>query len=187
MYPDCTTHVTLYDGLRRIDADLAEQARAAGCPRCGGPLDSAPWERKPRGCDEVPDDAKKRHGLCCRSCRRRVLPASALFQGRKVYWGAVVLISVAVRQRRIAGSTARQLRALFGVSTATLRRWMSFFVVDMPKSALWKRLRGRVSPAVRDDALPDALLAEFDRVHGLGEQALAACLAFLAGGGSCAS
>lgn len=180
MYPSCATHVTLYDGLRQIDADLAAQARARGCPHCGGPLDSAPWQRKPRGCDEVPDEARKRHGLCCRSCRRRVLPQSTLFLGRKVYWGAVVLISVAVRQRRTTGITVRRLRALFGVSASTVQRWMAFFAMDVSQSAWWKRLRGRVPPNVRDDALPDALLAEFDRVHGVGERALVACLAFLA-------
>jgi len=187
MYPGSATHVTLYEGLRKIDADLAAQARSRGCPHCGGPLDNAPWQRKPRGCDDVPEDAKKRHGLCCRDCRRRVLPQSTLFLGRKVYWGAVVLVSVAARQRRTTGITARRLRALFGVSAQTLRRWMTFFAVDVPPSSWWKRLRGRVPATVRDDALPDALLAEFDRVLGAGEPALAACLVFLAGGGFAAS
>lgn len=186
MYPGCATRVTLYDGLQQIDADLAAEARLRGCPHCGGPLDRATWQRKPRGCDEVPEEAKKRHGLCCRSCRRRVLPPSTLFLGRKVYWGAVVLISVAVRQRRTTGITARRLRELFGVSAATLQRWMAFFAVEVPESSWWKGLRGRIPPNVRDDSLPDALLAEFDRVHGAGEQAIAACLSFLAGGGSLA-
>ena len=180
IYPGSACSVTLYDGLRQIDVDLAAATRAQGCPHCGGPLDSAGWTRKPRGCDEVPDDAKVRHGLCCRRCRRRVLPQSALFLGRKVFWGAVVLISVVVRQRRTKGITAMRLREMFDVSPQTLRRWMAFFLADFPQSSTWKRLRGRVSAEVRDDALPDGLLAEFDRVRGPGEQALAACMAFLA-------
>jgi len=109
-----------------------------------------------------------------------VLPQSALFLGRKVFWGAVVLISVVVRQRRTKGITAMRLREMFDVSPQTLRRWMAFFLADFPQSSTWKRLRGRVSAEVRDDALPDGLLAEFDRVRGPGEQALAACMAFLA-------
>jgi hypothetical protein len=39
----------LYDYLLEIDRELAAPARAAGCPRCGGRLDSATYPRKPRG------------------------------------------------------------------------------------------------------------------------------------------
>lgn len=182
MYPHCARRATLYEGLRRIDEDLAAGARDGGCPRCGGPLDSATWQRKPRGCEvDLPEDLRQRLGLCCRSCRKRVLPPSAVFLGRKVYLGAIVLISIASRQRQLTGSTARELRAMFGVSAQTLTRWLSFWAEDFPVSAVWKRLRGRVSAAVRDDALPDALLAQFDQRWGPGERALAACSTFLTG------
>jgi len=63
----------------------------------------------------------------------------------------------------------------------TLRRWIEFFVVEVPATAAWKRLRGLVPVEVRDDSLPDALLAQFDRRHEAGEAALHACLAVLAG------
>jgi hypothetical protein len=76
---------------------------------------------------------------------------------------------------------------MFGVSAHTLARWLAFWADDFPASALWKRLRGRVSAAVRDDALPDALLAQFDQRWGPGEEALAACVVFLAGGRNQAS
>lgn len=183
MYPDDARRATLYGGLRRIDEDLAARARDAGCPHCGGPLDVAGWRRKPRGCEvELPDEVRQRHGLCCRHCRRRVLPPSAIFLGRKVYLGAIVLVSIASRQRQLTTATARALRAMFGVSAQTLARWLSFWADEFPASVLWKRLRGRVSAAVRDDALPDALLAQFDRqLGGPGEGAAAACAAFLAG------
>lgn len=186
MYPTAACSFTLYEGLRRIDDDLASEAQSRGCPRCEGPLDRAPWLRKPRGCD-LPEDVCWRLGLCCRACRRRVLPSSTLFWGRKVYWGAVVLVCVVMRQRRLVGGTAAALRRLFGVSSETLRRWMAMFAVEVPASTRWQRLRGWVSGSVRDDGLPTTLLAEFDRVHGEGEPAVAAFFSFWTGRGFQAS
>lgn len=180
MYPTAAQSVTLYEGLRRIDEELAAEARSRGCPYCGGALDSAPWLRKPRGCD-LPDEVCLRRGLCCRSCRRRVLPLSTLFWGRKVYWGAVVLVCVVARQRRLVGWAAAELRALFGVSKETLERWMALFAMEVPLSARWRLLRGRVPAEVRDDALPDRLLALFDQRLGEGEAALTALFSFWVG------
>lgn len=184
MYPDCARRVTLYEGLRLIDEDLAAQARKAGCPQCGGPLDNATWIRKPRGCEvALPEAVCLRRGLCCRACRRRVLPDSAVFLGRKVYLGAVVLISIVVRQRNLASASAKRLQELFGMSKETLARWLHFFLVAFPATARWKSLRGLVSPQVRDTSLPDGLLAEFDRrPEGPGAAALGACLTFIARG-----
>jgi hypothetical protein len=181
MYPRAARHASLYEGLKRIDDELARKAKQQDCPHCGGPLDFARWRRNPRG-HQIPRSWATRHGLCCRKCRKRVLPPSTLFLGRKVYLGAVVLISVAAKQRRLVGGTARALRRMFGVAKETLARWLTYFSTDLPASPQWKRLRGRLSAEVRDDALPDALLMQFDRRHGEGEAALAACLAFLAAG-----
>lgn len=182
MYPDCARSRTLYEGLAKIDRDLADEARIRGCPRCGQALDFSRWRRKPRGSEPVPAAIRWRHGLCCRRCRRRVLPPSALFLDRKVYWGAVVLISVAARQRRLVGATADNLRRMFGVSGATLKRWLAFFRDEFPQSRRWQQVRGRVAANVRDGDLPDALLAQFDHSRGGGEETLAACLRFLASG-----
>jgi len=186
MYPTAARSVTLYEGLHRIDEDLASEARSRGCAHCGGPLDHAPWLRKPRGCI-LPEAMCWRMGLCCRVCRKRVLPPSTLFWGRKVYWGGVVLVCVVTRQRRVVGSAASALRKLFGVSFETLRRWIRMFAVDVPTSTRWKLLRGRVPAEVRDDGLPDQLLAVFDRLHGPGEAALTALLSCWAGRGFGAS
>lgn len=182
MYPAAATSATLCEGLAKIDRDLAIRTREIGCPYCGGALDSSGWERKPRGLGQVPEGVCRRHGLCCRECRQRTLPRSAVFLGRKVYFGAVVLVSIASRQRQLVGSTASALRRLFGVSKDTLARWLSFFMVDFPVSLAWMSVRGRISAAVRSEELPSALLAEFDRAVGPGEPALNACLTFLAGG-----
>lgn len=125
----------------------------------------------------------RRLGLCCRDCRRRVLPASVLFNGRTVYWAAIRLICVVVQQRRIVGWSADELRELFGMSKETLTRWLAEFAGPVPASRHWKRLRGRVPPEVRDDALPDTLLAVFEQRVGAGDRAINACLSFWAGVG----
>jgi hypothetical protein len=103
-----------------------------------------------------------------------------LFLGRKVYFEAVILIAVTMRQRRVVGATAEALCALFGMGQDTLKRWIAFFREDFPDTRQWKVLRGLVSAEVRDDRLPEALLAQFDHRLGPGEAALAACLTFLA-------
>jgi len=186
VYPAAALSVRLYEGLHRIDEDLAAEAQSRGCPFCGGPLDRAPWLRKPRGCD-LPEVSCWRLGLCCRSCRRRVLPLATLFWGRKVYWGAVVLVCVVMRQRRLDGWAASELRKAFGVSSETLKRWMAMFATEVPVSTEWRRLRGWVSAVVRDDGLPDQLLAYLEHTMKTGEAALAAFLSFWAGRGFHAS
>jgi len=112
-----------------------------------------------------------------------VLPPSVLFFGRTVYWAAVKLVCVVMQQRRIVGCVAGELRALFGVSKETLARWLGEFAEQVPASAHWMRLRGRVIASVRDDALPDQLLALFEHAKGTGEPAVNAFLSFWAGVG----
>ena len=182
MYLGCARSPSLFEGLQKIDEDLAARAKARGCPDCGGPLDYGRWTRKPRGYD-LPEAACRRHGLCCRreGCRRRVLPPSTLFMGRRVYLAAVVLVLVVVRQRRLEGSSARRLREMFGVSHRTLRRWVTFFETVFPRSRYWKLLRGRVPATVHDSRLPEALLASFETRRCAPAGAVTACLKFLAG------
>jgi hypothetical protein len=179
IYPHCVQQATLYEGLARIDQELAAGTRARGCPHCHGPLDAASWTRKPRGF-ELPETLCVRHGLCCRNCRRRVLPPSALFLGRKVYLAAVVLVSIVSRQRQLDSSSARALRNLFGIARQTLARWLSFFGCLLPASAPWKVLRARLSAAVRDDQLPNSFLTELERTHPPGNGAITAALQLLA-------
>lgn len=73
--------------LYLIDLDLAEQCRQLKCPYCGSVLHYARYSRKPRGGpNTLPEEYMIRHGLCCSGeyCRRRTLPASCLFMGRRL-------------------------------------------------------------------------------------------------------
>ena len=86
---------------------------------------------------------------CCgrEGCRRRVLPPSVLFWGRRVYWGAVVLVVTALRQGRVVGITAQRVQALFGVTRPTLTRWLRYFRELFPQTPTWRGLVGRLGPA----------------------------------------
>ncbi len=183
IYLGIANRVTLYRLLREIDVDLAAQVRRKRCPFCAGPLCRAAYERKPRGGpDDLPAECSVREGLCCarEGCRRRTLPPSTLFLGRKVYWAGVILLVVTLRQRRLDGSSTRRLRAWLGVSRSTVARWMTWFAEVFPATSLWRRIRGLVGPAVHDGDLPDSLVREFESAIDDPEQVLLACLKLLA-------
>ena len=152
---------SLFEALTAIDTELTQLVRAKRCPKdgCGGPLHDGKYERKPRGSKAgIAKACCNRLSLCCGWCRRRTLPPSCLFMGRKVYLGsAVVLVTCAVRG--LERMTLRALCEQFGVSRRTIKRWVEYFALLLPQSVLWQRVRGRVGAEISDDALPHTLLA----------------------------
>jgi len=148
--------------LLRFDESLAADHRSRGCD-CGGRLHVANYARKPRGGPEGLSAAfAVRLSFCCAEdgCRRRSLPPSVRFLGRRVYlMAAVVLVSAmchGVTRKREA-----QLRALFGPSSRTLERWRRWWREAFPASRLWRGATGRFSPPVVVAALPQSLLERF--------------------------
>lgn len=177
--------VALFSVLHRIDLDLAEQVQRDGCPRCGGRLDSAGYERKPRGSPrEIPDEYCVRLSLCCseEGCRRRTLPPSCLFWGRRVYWAPVFLVVTALRQQRVEGTSASKLKQMFGVSHRTLLRWMAYFREVFVETQTWKRCRERVGLMVTESELPAGVLAHFVDSREAGDDAISSCLRFFLDG-----
>ena len=171
--------------LHRIDIELSEDVRVLGCPHCGGPLHKANYQRKPRGGpSNLSERYYERQSLCCgrKGCRRRVLPPSCVFKGRRVYFGAVILIVIFLNQQRTTGYTAEKLRELFGVAPRTLSRWLSYFRDEFPRSPSWRRLRGRVSISVSNHELPSSIVCHFFDCYFSKAGGLAACLCFLAVG-----
>jgi len=154
---------TLYHLLLKFDRDLAAQARAAGC-LCGGALHSSDYARKPRGAPPgvAGGDFKRRLSLCCaeEGCRSRTTPPSVRFLGRRVYFGAVVVLATAMTGG-ITAKRAERLRELVGVSLRTLRRWHAWWRGAFAESPFWKAARGRFSPPVETGALPSSLLERF--------------------------
>jgi len=148
-------------------------------PFCGGPLHHAPYRRKPRGGPpDLCEAFEIRFSLCCgrEGCRRRVLPPSVLFWGRRVYWAPVLLLVTALRQGRNPEATLEKLKTLCGVWRSTVKRWQRYFRELFPGSATWRRLSGRLIPPIAVDKLPRALLARFYRACGRAEAALVQCL-----------
>jgi hypothetical protein len=169
-----------FETLLRFDQDLAEQARAAGCRRCGGGLHRADYPRKPRGGPEQLEPRhEQRRSFCCarEGCRRRTTPPSLRFLGRRVYFGCVFVLVTALCQGLSPRRGAR-LRAEIGVDRHTLVRWRRWWREAFAHSSFWKTARARFVPPVDLAALPAGLLERFAGADA-GERCQAV-LAFLA-------
>jgi len=174
--------------LLRFDCELAEQVRSRRCPYCRSPLHSARYERKPRGGPAgLPPEYDRRESLCCSAdgCRRRVLPPSLRFFGRRVYLGPVFVVVCAM----IEGITVKRAAALFelvGVSIRTLARWRAWWRETFPQTPFWRAARARFTPPVGRWCLPASLLQRFEG-GGEAQRALSALrfLLPLTGGSNC--
>jgi hypothetical protein len=155
-----------FASLEEFDRQIAEAVAAEGCRHCGGPLHQGNYERKPRGGQlaAAGEAFTLRHSLCCgrEGCRKRALPPSLRFLGRRVYLEAVVLLASA---RTLALETLRLAREATGVPARTLRRWHTWWTEAFPSSAVWTQLRARfVPPPPAESALPRSLLEQAEAV-----------------------
>jgi hypothetical protein len=149
-----------FASLEDFDRRIAEAVAAAGCRHCGGPLHQGNYERKPRGGNVAGagEAFTLRHSLCCgrEGCRKRALPPSLRFLGRRVYLEAVVLLASALA---MALETLRAASEVTGVPARTLRRWHGWWTEAFPRSAVWTELRARfVPPLPAESELPWSLL-----------------------------
>ena len=177
--------VKLYDLLFLIDKDLAERQRAKACPFCNSPLHYSNYSRKPRGGPEkLPEEYLLRFSLCCSAegCRRRVLPGSLRFWDQKVYFGVVMLVVTALRQRRTDGYSASKLMKIFGVCRHTLKRWTGYFEEIFPFSSRWQKVKGRIGIDASNTDLVAAVVSDFIKHSVSVERGLVLSLAFLSGG-----
>jgi len=166
--------------LLRLDQDRSEEVRAARCPYCGSKLHYARYTRKPRGAPAgLPAAYDRRESLCCSAdgCRRRVLPPSLRFFGRRVYLGPVfVLVSAMING--ITEKRAAELYELVGVTKRTLARWRKWWRKTFPRTVFWQGSRARFMPPPDESLLPASLLECF-RQPGESES-IVAVLRFLA-------
>ena len=149
--------------LLNFDRDLAQQVRARRCPHCGSTLHSGCYERKPRGGPPgLPPEYDRRQSLCCSAegCRKRVLPPSLRFFGRRVYLGPVFVLTSAMIHG-ISEKRAAALWDLVGVSKRTLERWRTWWRAVFPGSDFWRAARARFASPVDPCYLPASLLERF--------------------------
>jgi hypothetical protein len=156
--------------LEEFDRQIAEAVAAAGCRHCGGPLHQGNYERKPRGehIAGAGEAFRLRHSLCCgrEGCRKRALPPSLRFLGRRVYLEAVVLLASSLA---LALETLRLASEITGVPGRTLRRWHTWWTAAFPSSAVWTQLRARfVPPPPTESELPRSLLERAEAVSDAG-------------------
>jgi hypothetical protein len=156
--------------LEEFDRQIAEAVAAAGCRHCGGPLHQGNYERKPRGGNiaDAGEAFRLRHSLCCgrEGCRKRALPPSLRFLGRRVYLEAVVLVASALA---LALETLRVASEITGVPARTLGRWHGWWTEAFPSSAVWMQLRARfVPPPPAESELPRSLLERAQTVFASG-------------------
>ena len=88
-------------------------------------------------------------------------PPSVLFLGRKVYFGAVVVL-VSVLQQGPSPTRLSRLKEMVGVSARTVRRWRTWWLSSFVQSDVWRAARGRLRTPVNASQLPLSLLEVFD-------------------------
>jgi hypothetical protein len=157
----------LFATLAEIDEDSSRRVRLAGCAECGGPLDRADYERKPRGdLGEAAGAYTRRRSFCCRrdGCRHRATPPSLRFLGRKVYVAVLVVVaSVVGHPRALVGRGAP--RQVEGVPVRTVRRWLDWWSVAFALTAFWTEAKGLFATPVEEASLPGSLLERFGAPH----------------------
>lgn len=169
--------------LAEMDERLAAWVAARGCPKCGGRLHRGDYERKPRGglVAAAGEAFNHRYSLCCgrEGCRKRALPPSVRFLGRKVYLEAVVLIASVYVQ--MAEAFAEAYRAL-SVPVRTLKRWSHWWQNDFAQSREWQAMRAQFAPpAPVETELPHSLLQRLAAsIPGTGEATEPAVLSLAA-------
>jgi hypothetical protein len=147
--------------LEKIDEMIAATVAAGRCRHCEGPLHQGNYQRKPRGglIATAGEEFTRRHSLCCgrRGCRKRALPPSLRFLGRRVYLEVVVVLASVMAQIM---TTARAAVTASGVPLRTLRRWGCWWCEVFPGLPTWAELRARFVPPPPEEAqLPRSLIA----------------------------
>lgn len=159
--------------LQEIDEQTAARVAAGGCPRCGGRLHRGDYERKPRGglFAAVAEGAARRISFCCdrEGCRRRCMPPSVRFLGRKVYVGAAIVIACVAAE---ALATAGAVRRATGIPARTVWRWRRWWHTSFTNSRTYQAMRSRFMPPVDTERLPGSLWerlvdASGDELEGL--------------------
>ncbi len=183
MLPELLQKAKLYNLLFLIDCHFSETLKEKGCPFCNGALHQADYPRKPRGpFKSLSEEYQKRHSLCCscENCRKRSLPPSCRFMGRKVYFWPVILIVMALRQNREESYSAGRLMRLFNIPRNTLKRWFQFFKECFSLLPQWQRVRGLIPTSISNHETPGNLLHFYlNRFKGNAMEALIQCLIVL--------
>ncbi|MCB9598635.1 MAG: hypothetical protein H6719_38320 [Sandaracinaceae bacterium] len=142
----------IFARLHELDLELLVAVQRRGCRDCcGGRLDRADFSRKVRGVSESAERYfETRFALCCsrEGCRRRTLPPSLRFLGRRVFAAVAIVAACVAEQAHRRWQEARRIR-----------RWLAWWREDFGGGPRLLELRGRLAVPIDRDALPGSLLA----------------------------
>jgi hypothetical protein len=154
----------LFARLLEMDCKIARWVARLGCQYCAGPLHQSNYRRKPRGARtaEAAEAFVLRYSLCCgrEGCRRRTLPPSLRFLGRRVYVEAGVLVASVVSL--LLGSVKAASDAVM-VPVRTLKRWGAWWTEAYPQSCAWQEIRSLLVPSPEQWLLPRSLYERLDQ------------------------
>ncbi len=163
--------------LVQFDEGITLRVAAEGCPWCDGPLHRGDYARKPRGALIAPagEAFVVRFSLCCgrEGCRRRAMPPSLRFLGRRVYLGAVVLVASVFAQ--VLG-TVGSIRRETGVPARTTKRWLGWWRGPFLSTAVLVAVQARLV-GVDAKELPASIVA---KLTGTWEERVRVVLEFFA-------
>lgn len=181
MLPEAVVSHNFWNQLCALDEQIARAVAARGCSHCGGRLHRGDYARKPRGglIAIAAEGATRRISLCCdrEGCRKRALPPSVRFLGRKVYVGAAIVIACVIAR---ASETAAAARRASGIATRTVRRWSGWWRDGYGRSRHFEQARSLLMPPVTASDLPGGLWERFTAHAGDARVGLARLLGFLA-------
>jgi hypothetical protein len=181
MVPQVVVPLNFWKELVRVDEQIAAAVAARGCVRCGGRLHRGDYLRKPRGglIALVAEGEARRISLCCDrdGCRKRALPPSVRFLGRKVYIGAAIVVASAIARLAVTSAAARRAT---GIAPRTVRRWSRWWRDDYARSQHFEQARSRLMPPVDPSELPGGLWDRFTAHAGDALVGLARLLGFVA-------
>jgi hypothetical protein len=89
-----------------------------------------------------------------------MLPRSVLFDGRRVHYRVVILMTIAMRQQRPRGMTMGQLSEETGADFKTIRRWQAEYRREF-EAGRYRLLRGRFGDGLRSGAEVAELVSYF--------------------------
>jgi hypothetical protein len=178
LYSTLLADTRFHELLLAFDRDLADRARTTGCIVCGGPVHSSPYQRKPRRrCLRLGPEHDQRFSFCCAidGCRKRKMPPSLRFLGRKVYLASIVVL-IAIMQHGISEPRTRRLAEAIRVNRRTVARWRVWWREVFTATPFWHIARAAFMPPVDENRLPAALI---ERFAGGAAERLIALLRFL--------
>lgn len=158
MFDEVALGIEFFEGLVAIDEVIAREAAKAPCRFCEGPLHRSDYARKPRGglFGAAGEAFAKRFSLCCgrEGCRRRAMPPSVRFLGRRVYLGAVVVVASMVA---LAKATAAAARRVTGIAPRTTRRWLRWWRESFTRTRVFVDFSARTREVLPRRRLPAVL------------------------------